>query len=69
MALNKTDIYVYANWQGMTEPKMVGTLSAQQAKGKKAFSFAYDKEWLKTENKFLLDPDIQLYSGLWLIWW
>lgn len=63
MALNKTDIYVYAHWQGMTEPKMVGILSAQQAKGKKAFSFAYDKEWLKTEIKFLLDPDIQLYSG------
>lgn len=63
MALNKTDIYVYAHWQGMTEPKMAGMLSAQQAKGKKAFSFAYDKEWLKTENKFLLDPDIQLYSG------
>lgn len=63
MALNKTDIYVYAHWQGMTEPKIVGILSAQQAKGKKAFSFEYDKEWFKTENKFLLDPDIQLYSG------
>jgi serine/threonine-protein kinase HipA len=63
MALNKTDIYVYAHWQGMTEPKIVGILSAQQAKGKKAFSFAYDKVWLKTENTFLLDPDIQLYSG------
>jgi len=63
MALNKTDIYVYAHWQGMVEPKIVGILSAQQAKGKKAFSFAYDKEWLRTETKFLLDPDIQLYSG------
>lgn len=63
MALNKTDIYVYAHWLGMIEPKIVGILSAQQAKGKKAFSFEYDKEWLKTENKFLLDPDIQLYSG------
>lgn len=63
MALNKTDIYVYAHWQGMTEPKIVGTLSAQQAKGKKAFSFEYDKEWLKSEQKFMLDPDIQLYGG------
>ena len=63
MSLNKTDIYVYAHWKGMSQPKVIGILSAQQAKGKKAFSFEYDKEWLKTESKFLLDPDIQLYGG------
>ena len=59
----KTDIYVYAHWIGMQEPKMIGILSAQQAKGKKAFSFEYDKDWLKSDQKFLLDPDIQLYGG------
>jgi serine/threonine-protein kinase HipA len=47
----------------MQEPKMIGILSAQQAKGKKAFSFEYDKDWLKSEQKFSLDPDIQLYGG------
>lgn len=59
----KTDIYVYAHWKGMQEPKIVGILSAQQAKGKKAFSFEYDKDWLKSGQQFLLDPDIQLYGG------
>jgi serine/threonine-protein kinase HipA len=59
----KTDIYVYAHWKGMQEPKIIGILSAQQAKGKKAFSFEYDKDWLKSEQKFSLDPDIQLYGG------
>jgi serine/threonine-protein kinase HipA len=59
----KTNIYVYAHWNGMTDPKIIGILSAQQAKGKKAFSFEYDKAWLKSEQKFLLDPDIQLYGG------
>ncbi|MFZ1750102.1 MAG: hypothetical protein WAU01_07925 [Saprospiraceae bacterium] len=39
MALNKTDIYVYAYWQGMDEPMLFGILSAQQAKGKNAFIF------------------------------
>ncbi|MGO4819719.1 type II toxin-antitoxin system HipA family toxin [Flavobacterium sp. W22_SRS_FP1] len=63
MAQNKTDIYVYAHWQGMLEPKIIGILSAQQAKGKKAFSFEYNNDWLKSGQKFLLDPDIQLYSG------
>jgi serine/threonine-protein kinase HipA len=47
----------------MQEPKIVGILSAQQAKGKKAFSFEYDKDWLKSGQQFLLDPDIQLYGG------
>lgn len=59
----KTDIYVYAHWIGMQAPKIVGILSAQQAKGKKAFSFEYDKDWLKSGQQFLLDPDIQLYGG------
>lgn len=59
----KTDLYVYAHWIGMHEPRLVGILSAQQAKGKKAFSFEYDKNWLKSGQQFLLDPDIQLYGG------
>lgn len=59
----KTDIYVYAHWGGMPEAKIIGILSAQQAKAKKAFSFEYDKDWLKSEQKFMLDPDIQLYGG------
>ena len=63
MAQNKTDIYVYAHWKGMPEAKIIGILSAQQAKGKKAFSFEYDKDWLKSGQKFLLDPGIQLYGG------
>jgi serine/threonine-protein kinase HipA len=63
MANTKTDIYVYAHWLGMVEPKNIGILFAQQAKGKKAFSFEYNNDWLKSEQKFLLDPDIQLYGG------
>lgn len=63
MAQNKFDIYVYAHWVGMTEPQCIGTLAAHFAKGKKAFSFEYDKQWLTSGNHFLLDPNIQLYSG------
>jgi serine/threonine-protein kinase HipA len=63
MAITKTDIWVYAHWQGMAEPKCIGILNAQQAKGKKAFSFAYDKAWLNSAEQFLLDPDIAWYAG------
>lgn len=63
MAQGKFDIYVYAHWQGMPEAKMIGVLTAHYAKGKKAFSFEYDTNWIKSEQQQLLDPDIQFYSG------
>ena len=47
----------------MPEPKNIGILSAHYGKGKKAFSFEYNKEWLKSKQQMLLDPDIQFYSG------
>lgn len=47
----------------MPEPKLIGTLSAHYAKGKKAFSFEYDKEWIRSEQQRLIDPDIQFFSG------
>lgn len=58
MATNKTDIYVYAHWRGMLKPELIGVLSAHLAKGRKAFSFEYDKTWLKSKQQRLLDPDI-----------
>lgn len=60
---NKTDIFVYAHWLGITDPKLIGILSAHQGKGRKAFSFEYDKEWLQSKEQLLIDPDISWYSG------
>lgn len=63
MAQQKFDIYVFAHWKGMSGPKLMGILSAHHAKGKKAFSFEYDKGWIKSEQQLQIDPDIQFYSG------
>ncbi len=63
MAKGKLNIYVYAHWKGMEEPQLMGILSALYAKGKKAFSFEYNKDWLKSKQQLLIDPDIQFYSG------
>lgn len=63
MKNNKLDIFVFADWIGLEEPTLIGTLSVQSAKSKKSFSFEYDKNWLQSPHKFLLDPDIQLFSG------
>ena len=63
MKTNKIDIYVYTDWIGLDQAQCIGVLSAEQAKGKKAFSFKYDNEWLKGENPFILDPDILWNTG------
>jgi serine/threonine-protein kinase HipA len=63
MATNKTDIWVYAHWLGMKTPKMVGILSAHQAKGKKAFGFEYAQDWVQSKEQLLLDPDIGWFTG------
>ena len=59
----KTDIWVYAHWKGMILPKCIGILSAQQAKGRKAFSFSYNSDWINSEQQLLIDPDIAWYTG------
>lgn len=63
MASNKIDIFVFTHWQGLIEPKFMGTLSAHFAKGRKAFSFEYDKNWINSEQQILLDPTIKFYTG------
>lgn len=60
---DKTDIWVYAHWQGLPVAKCIGVLSAQQVKGRKAYSFSYDKEWMASSEKLLLDPDIAWFGG------
>ena len=63
MATIKTDIFVFAHWIGMSEPKFIGILSAQQAKGKKAFSFEYSRDWIQSKEQILLDPEIGWFKG------
>ncbi len=63
MANTKTDIFVYADWQGMGGPQLIGTLSAQQAKGRKAISFEYEKDWISSKAQRLLDPAIDWFAG------
>jgi serine/threonine-protein kinase HipA len=63
MKPDKTDIFVYAHWLGMTEPEPIGILSAHQGKGRKSFSFEYEASWIQSKKQFLFDPDISWYSG------
>lgn len=56
-------ILVYADWATLGRPILMGTLYANQMRGKEIFSFEYDDAWLQSKNALSLDPDLQLYTG------
>lgn len=60
----KRNIYVYAYWQEMTNPALMGVLYSELLRGKEIFSFQYTAEWLKSQHAQLLDPQLQLYAGI-----
>lgn len=63
MDKSKTDIWVYADWKGMKDPKCIGILSAHFGKGRRSFSFEYDRDWISSDEQMLIDPDLGWYSG------
>jgi len=62
MSIRK-EILVYADWAGMGGPKLMGKLVSERLKGKEIFSFEYEDDWLISDYAYLLDPDLQLFSG------
>lgn len=60
---NEREILVYAAWADLENPMLMGRLYANLIRGKEVFSFEYEKEWLKTNFAFYLDPNLQLFSG------
>lgn len=61
---NNRSIYVYAHWQGIEDPLLMGVLSSERLRGNEIFSFKYDEDWLRDGPSQLLDPNLQLYPGL-----
>ncbi len=48
----------------MDSPCLMGILYSDRLKGKEIFSFKYDNDWLQNGTSQLLDPSLQLFSGL-----
>jgi len=59
----RKEILVYADWTELNGPVLMGALIATPSRGKEIFSFGYSGEWLKSGFTFMIDPDLQLYSG------
>jgi|JI10StandDraft_1071094.scaffolds.fasta_scaffold13808_14 serine/threonine-protein kinase HipA len=56
-------IQVCANWHGLAEPTLMGTLHIALSRGKEIFSFEYDPAWLKSSHAQMLDPSLELFTG------
>ncbi|MBC31552.1 MAG: toxin HipA [Muricauda sp.] len=63
MAQERKEIMVYANWDGIKAPLLMGNLYATPSRGKEIFYFEYDKEWLRSDFAQIIDPDLQLFEG------
>ncbi len=61
----RKEILVYTDWKGLKEnPTLLGKLYAAIVKGKEVFSFEYSNEWLKSKFAQVIDPDLDLFSGI-----
>ena len=60
----QVDVLVYADWQPLPKPMLIGVLSSQTIRQKEHFSFEYDPQWLKSSYAQSIDPDLALYSGM-----
>lgn len=56
-------ILVYADWEGLNQPTLMGTIAAAPVRSTEVFSFEYDETWLKEHNSIYLDPNLGLYKG------
>ncbi len=57
------DTFVYAHWEGMKVPELMGVLKAVHSRGYLIFSFSYVTAWITKSVGFYLDPNLQLFSG------
>ena len=67
MAVNKPNrkkMYVFADWESLSSPQLMGILYSEVIRGKEIFSFEYDNKWLKSDFVQILDPDLIFYSGI-----
>jgi len=56
-------IYVYADWEGLAEPTLIGVVHRSVVRGEEVLAFEYEQEWLKLGEALLLDPRLQLVQG------
>ena len=57
-------LFVYADFDWLDIPALVGELSFDSVRGNETYSFSYDKEWLAKYGDIFLSEDLQNFPGV-----
>ena len=57
-------LYVYADFDWLATPQLVGELTYEVVRGSETYSFSFDKEWLANYSDVFLSEDLQNYMGI-----
>ncbi len=57
-------LYVFADFDWLKAPKLVGELSYESLRGSDSYGFCYDDDWLKDYGNLFLSDDLNNYPGL-----
>ena len=56
-------LYVFADFDWLKEPRLVGELSYESLRGSDSYGFCYSNEWLKDYGSLFLSDDLNNYPG------
>ena len=56
-------LFVFADFDWLDEPKLVGELGYESLRGSDSYSFKFDNEWLNKFGNLFLSADINNYPG------
>ena len=54
-------LYVFANFDWLKEPRLIGELSYESLRGSDSYGFCYKDEWLKDYGGLFLSDDLNNY--------
>ena len=57
-------LYVYADFNWLEKPMLVGELGYESIRGSQSYSFKYSPEWLNRHASIILSEDIRNYPGV-----
>nr|MDE6668544.1 type II toxin-antitoxin system HipA family toxin [Muribaculaceae bacterium] len=57
-------LYVYADFDWLEMPQLIGELSYDSVRGNEIYGFSYDKSWLSDYGDIFLSEDLQNHPGI-----
>ena len=56
-------LYVFADFDWLKEPRLIGELSYESLRGSDSYGFCYSDDWLRDYGNLFLSDDLNNYPG------